>query len=412
MRLRVRDWRLPALSGAAFLFARLSTGRLPYFLFYVITGILLLSLLWTWRILRGLTLRLQPARDRLEVGEDLDVLLEVNNRSLFPVPWLEVDDASASSLVHNPVPRQGTSLSPGDLEAIQWTVQARRRGHYRIGPVRVVAGDPFGLFQGEREVCSDQWVTVYPRIRPVEGFPVPLSQPYGPFRTRRQAFSDPAGLAGLRPYRPGDNPRHIHWKSSAHTGTLMLREFDPNAGTRVLLFPDLAAASYRRTAAEETVETVVEVTASLAAFCLHRQMECHLIAHAQERFETLPGRGKRALHDILEVLARVEAEGNLPMEKVLELETARLTGRCSITVISPLLVPRLADVLIELQRRHAVMLVLVQSGVAPKAAPEESRELARLLAASGVHVYLLPDRDAIPRLADHRLTVVPEVESR
>lgn len=409
MRVSVHDWRVPLLVGAAFLFARLSSGRLPYFLFYTSAGLLILSFLWTHRTVRGLTARLELSRDRLSLGESTGVILHLHNRSLFPIPWLEVDDVTPSHVAAAGVPRKATALRPRASQVLTDELEARRRGHYQMGPVLLTVGDPFGFFRGRREMRSDQWVTVYPRIHPLDGIPLALSQPVGPVRSRRQTFADHTTQAAIRRYRPGDNPRHIHWKSSARTGHLMLREFEQNATTHVLLLPDAAAQAYGPTQeGQAAFEAALEVAASLAALCRRRKIPFALSAYAQERFATAPGQGERPFTEVLEALARAEAQGQLPMEQVLEMEAARLSGRTTLAVITPQLTPQLAAELLRLQPRHQVLLVLLHSASPP--APAGSRRGAEQLAAFGAVVYDLPVGAEIGGLAEYRVLPGPKGE--
>lgn len=421
MQLSMRDWRLPALVGAALVFARMSGGRLPYFIFYLSAGLLAVAYFWARHAIRRTEGMVQVEADRCEVGQSLGVKVRLDNDTFLPLPWVEVDDATPQHLVSTDMPRQATAVPLWGSRLVTFRLKALRRGHYTVGPIRVTLGDAFGLFQGKREFHSRATVTVYPRVHPLDRLPVPLSQPFGPVRTREKAFEDPSNQAEIREYRPGDNPRHIHWKTSARMGELMLREYELNATTQMILLPDLHRAVQVNRMAEggpATVETAVEITASLAAMGLNRKIDVGLLCHGQERYSVATGRGQRTFHEILEVLARVEAEGFLPMEQVLELEAAAMAPRSTLVVITPHLSPRLAEVLIRLRSNHEVMLVLLrrESYLAETtqdeaAAAEEGPDLnalTGLLALRKIAVYVVKADDDIRRLADLRLTAGPE----
>lgn len=421
MQLSMRDWRLPALVGASLVFARMSGGRLPWFLLYLSGGLFLLAFLWVRHALRRTECMVSVESDRMEVGQSLAVKVRMDNDTFLPLPWVEMDDATPQHLVVTDLPRQATSVPLWGSRLLTFRLTARRRGHYTVGPIRVTLGDAFGLFQGHREFRSKALVTVYPRVHRLEGLPVPLSQPFGPVRTREKAFEDPSNQAEIREYRPGDNPRHIHWKTSARMGELMLREYELNATTHMMLFPDLAFSAQVRNPDGElsTEEKSVEIAASLAELGLRRKIDVGLICHGQERFSVATGRGQRTFHEILEVLARVEAQGKLPIEQVLELEAAHLSARSTLVVITPRLTARLADVLIRLRSNHQVMLVLLDRDSFAPATPEsevaaalesqtERTSLTGLLAMRRVAVYLVSAGDDLRRLADLRLTAAPE----
>lgn len=419
----MRDWRLPALVVAALVFARMSGGRLPYFLMYLSAGLLIVTYFWARHALRRTDGIVQIESDRMEVGQSLSVKVRLDNDTFLPLPWVEVDDATPQHLVVTDMPRQATSVPLWGSRLVNFRLTAKRRGHYSVGPIRVTLGDAFGLFQGHKEFLSKATVTVYPRVHRIDGLPVPLSQPFGPVRTREKAFEDPSNQAEIREYRAGDNPRHIHWKTSARLGELMLREYELNATTHTVIFPDLYFHAQSRDDAAEhsTEETTIELAASLAELGMRSKIDVGLVCHGQERYSVAPGRGQRTFHEILEVLARVEAMGQLPIEQVLELEAAHLPARSTLVVITPRLTPRLADVLIRLRSNQQVMLVLLnRESFAPPAPAEEEvagstdapgtdrASLTGLLALKRVAVYLVSADDDLRRLADLRLTAAPE----
>jgi uncharacterized protein (DUF58 family) len=422
MQLSMRDWRLPALVGVGFVIARMAGGRLPYFLFYLSAGLLAVGYFWSRHALRRVEGLIQAETDRVEVGQSLRIKVRLDNDSFLPLPWAEVDDATPQHLVKTDMPCQATSVPLWGSRVIHFRITAKRRGHYTVGPIRVTLGDPFGLFQGHREFHSKATVTVYPRVHQIEGLPVPLSQPFGPVRTREKAFEDPSNQAEIRKYRPGDNPRHIHWKTSARMGELMLREYELNATTQMVIFPDMHEAAQIGAAGEgqaSTVETAIELAASLGALGLRRKIDFGLISHGQERYTVAPGHGQRTFHELLEVLARLEANGHLPIEQVLERETGHLSGRSTLVVITPCLTPRLADVLIRLRSNHQVMLVLLNPGsfLPPAAAAitaeaaataEYATSLTGLLMLRKVAVYLVSADDDLRRLSALRLSAAPE----
>lgn len=424
MRLNVRDWRVPLLVAVAFLFARLSGGRLPFFLFYVSAGLLLTTYLWAHRALRRTRCLVQIDTDRVEVGQQIKVKVQLDNATFLPLPWVEVDEGTPQDLVKTDKPRQATSVPLRGSRLLHFGLTAQRRGYYPVGPIRITLGDAFGLFRGQREFTSQLRITVYPRIHQMEGLAVPLSQPFGPVRTREKAFEDPSNQSGLREYRPGDNPRHIHWKTAARMGELMLREYELNATTQLLLFPDLCGTSqvgFNQQTQTSTEEKAIEIAASLAALGLRRKIDVGLICHGRERHAVGVGRGQRNFHEILEVLARAEAAGSLPIDQVVELEAAHLTNSSTLVIITPQLTAQLAALILRLRAKHQVMLVLLRretfaqpndvaldEAAATVAVPQGTSPLEGLLLQRKVAIYQVAAGDDLRRLADLRLTAGPE----
>lgn len=128
------------------------------------------------------------------------------------------------------------SLRPRAHRMIAVTLPTARRGVLRVGPAELVSGDPFGLFARTQQQGGSAAVHVYPVVEPLA--PLPSTRAGRPDGLPVDSASQ-GGVTfhRLREYVPGDDPRHVHWRSSARTGTLLVRQYvDPaEPATTVLL---------------------------------------------------------------------------------------------------------------------------------------------------------------------------------
>lgn len=143
-------------------------------------------------------------------------------------------------------------------------IPTRRRGNYTVGPWSLERVDQLGLAVGRRGGGRIAQVIVHPRVHPLRG-------PYGAMHTVedeaviRKAASDPlSGFVSLREYVDGDDPRLIHWPTSARMGMLMLREHVELRRPEFTVVLDCA----ERVASEDDFEEMVDVTASIALHAL------------------------------------------------------------------------------------------------------------------------------------------------
>ncbi|AMM21044.1 hypothetical protein AX769_13990 [Frondihabitans sp. PAMC 28766] len=141
------------------------------------------------------------------------------------------------------VPLRLPSSIGGEASSNEFEVPADRRGVVQVGPVRTVRGDPVGLFRRDVEWTTVHDVHVHPEtitvpssstgfVRDLEGSP-----------TRDLTASD-ISFHALRDFRPGDDRRHIHWKSTARTGTLTVRQFEETRRSHVVVAFSLAPSDY------------------------------------------------------------------------------------------------------------------------------------------------------------------------
>lgn len=359
----VRDCRYFILAALAFVLARFAGGPLPYFLLYVFGGILVVSYVWASALDRNLTLSYDLDRRRISAGQTVNARLRLYNEGFFPLPWATVTDQFAAGMSGEGYPALTFSLGPLGSAVASYPLACRRRGHYLPGPVELVTGDPFGIFRVRLNFSGSNHLTVYPRLVVLDQLPIPPRQPYGPLRTRQRAFEDPSSPAEVRPLRPGDNPRRIHWRTSARLGRLHVVEYELTATTQVHIFLDLEAAAggEARAGGPRPEDTGVEVALAIAHYALRQGFSAGLVAHGSERLAIPAGKGLRKFQEYLEALARASAGGRVPLAEVLALESRHLPPRSTIAVITPSLAPNLVTLLMRLVRTgFGVLLFVVQ----------------------------------------------------
>ena len=197
----------------------------------------------------------------LVAGDKLQEDFELVNNSRLPVIWAEFIDESD-------LPRKipGRVVACGAFSFYRWRneVVCERRGVFRLGPHRLRFGDPFGLF--EVEVVSDvtDVLLIYPRVAHLPEFELPHGSA-GESRRRRRPLRGSLPSASVNEYAPGDSLRHIHWRSTARRGRLMVKELEIEPSGDVWIVLDLNRKAQSGEGSQGTLEYSVIVAASLAA---------------------------------------------------------------------------------------------------------------------------------------------------
>ena len=126
----------------------------------------------------------------------------------------------------------------------------------------------------------------------------------------------------VRPYAPGDSMNRIHWRSTARTGEIQVKEFDLEQTADAWIFLDLDAAHRGRAAATtSTTEVAVRAAASIADKALAENRAVGLTVNGHRMTVVPADRGARQRLKILQLLAAVEADGRTPLQEAL------VTGR-------------------------------------------------------------------------------------
>ncbi|HML51549.1 MAG TPA: DUF58 domain-containing protein [Propionicimonas sp.] len=155
-------------------------------------------------------------------------------------------------------------------------IPAHRRGVITIGPVTAVRADPVGLFRRESTFAEVHELYVHPRTVRVPSTSVGLVRDLEGNPTRHLVDSDIAFHA-IRPYAQGDSRRQIHWKSTAKTGQLMVRQYEESRKSRIAVVLATSEAEY--TDAEE-FELAVSAAASVAVQAASDGRELSMITGA------------------------------------------------------------------------------------------------------------------------------------
>ncbi len=151
------------------------------------------------------------------------------------------------------------SLRAGASFTNEFAIPTLRRGVIPVGPVRTVRADPIGLVRRELVWTEVDDLVVHPRTIGVPSTSTGLIRDLEGATTRDLTSSDVAFHA-LREYQPGDDRRYIHWKSTAKTGTYMVRQFEQTRRSHLVVALSLATSDY---ASEEEFELGVSVAGSL-----------------------------------------------------------------------------------------------------------------------------------------------------
>lgn len=290
--------------------AAMATGNnLLYLLLGAILGLIALS---GW--LSELTLRCVRVERRvphgIEAGVTSRIRYEVSKeKALLPSFALEVGERESPARGFVP------SLAPESVHLATVEREWPRRGVYPLETITLATSFPFGFFRKERDLERRGEVVVWPRTDRLVREP----HPAGDRAIRSGELA--AGLSAargeyrsLRSYRPGDDPRDVHWRSSARLGEPVVREYVREQALTTWLCLDLRGRDHTGTslddASDSPEEVAVEIAAALAARAAARG-EPFGLATPAERVEQ--GTGHSQLARVLDVLARARFREDAPL---------------------------------------------------------------------------------------------------
>ena len=408
--------KLVALAVAVFVLAQLNQWSILDKVFFALLGLLVVAKFWSRFSLGGLRLTRDTKTDRAQVGQPLLERVRIENRSRLAKLWVEIIDHSdlpghrVSRVVH---------LGPND--ATRWRIETicARRGRFRIGPLSLRSGDPFGLFPMEKLVPDTHELLVYPATVDLSAFALPIGElPGGTAIQRRTPFVTP-NAAGVRDYFPGDAFNRISWSATARAGRLMVKEFEIDPTADIWIAVDLNASAQAGASGlssmpqftggevplsfwlDSTEEYSVRIAASLARHFLNQNRNVGLMGSSNQLISIPTDRGGRQMLKILEQLAVARADGDIPFGELLLAEGTQFTRNSTVIVVTSSTDEEWVQSLIGIVARR-VQCVAVVIEPSTFGSGDSSLFVVSSLASVGVPTYLVKYGDDISRaLASH-----------
>jgi uncharacterized protein (DUF58 family) len=326
--------RLQALIAAAILVVTAFSTGLPFLFYLLYLAILIVggSYILTRLGLAELEAGYAVGALHGHVGEQLRVSYTLRNTGRLPKPWLEVHNPTSL-----PVAIPGRALGLGSRGERSWIakVPLSRRGHFRIEPLQVRTGDPFGFFEASASVGQSVTLVVYPRIELLPFWALPAANLEGSHSMPERTLQTSPLATTVRPYAPGDGFNRIHWRSTARHGEIQVKEFDLEQTADVWIFLDLERAPQRGAGDDSTVELAVRVAASIADRALNEGRAVGLTAFGHRAAILQADRGGRQQLKIMQLLAAVEGDGSAPLVEGLVTGLGRLRRGMTAVIVTP-----------------------------------------------------------------------------
>lgn len=311
----------------------------PYFLLG--TGILLGIVGWVYQrfALRKVSYARYFSEQRVFQGEQVEMIEEIANAKLLPLPWLRLESIITSGLIFGSQDNFGISagdiyqnhvslfyLRPYRRIKRRHLVECSRRGFFRLESVTLTTGDLIGLGRSTLTIPVHLELMVYPALLSYDELPLPVHSWLGELTVKRWVIPDPFVKAGTREYMAGDPLNLVNWKATARTGTLQVHKQDYTADTRLIICVNVedSDAMWRSATDPARIERALSYAATVAEYATRHGMEVGLLMNGalegSSMKEPVVLEQAGSLEDILSLLARLNLERSVPMSRLLELE--------------------------------------------------------------------------------------------
>jgi len=331
--LTARGWGFIATGAGLYLMGRVTGSAELYTLALaaVVLPLLAMASVRSGRYKITSTRSLNPSRTFPGTDATASIRL-TNSGSLATAPLLIEDMCPFAS--HSGSARfvlEGIGIH--QTETIAYSFPCRHRGRFRLGPLRVRINDPFGLAGIQRSFHSASELVVYPHVEPLPATTV--GGGWGGASTSRVRRINFAGedYYTVRDYREGDDLRKIHWRSTAHTGNLMVRQEETARQSHATVLLDLRRHAHTGAGPESSLEWTISAGASFCVALARAGFQIRLVT--DDGTETSPGADRDQVEACLETLAAVTSSEQLNLLPVLDRLSRGPSGGLLVAVVAP-----------------------------------------------------------------------------
>ena len=199
-------------------------NNLGFILTFLLSGMFIVSLLYTYRNLSGIQIRSVSAKP-VFAGERAVFKFHIRtappSRAVVAFAFSNNDETD-------------TDLAADSDNWIDVSSVAEQRGFFKPGYLRISTQYPLGLFRAWSRLHLDTQCLVFPK---------PISGPFAPsydsspssHEEGRQGGVGVEDFQGLRSYKPGDLLQHVSWKAYSRGQGLFTKEFMGQTGASTML---------------------------------------------------------------------------------------------------------------------------------------------------------------------------------
>lgn len=266
-------------------YALFSGGNLPYSIFYALFLMLLFMGISTYILGKKLFVKVKAEKYEVVTGENNTVVIKIENDSLFPIPYVEIQNSLISKVVARD---RGDiiTLSMDSQKFIKKSIQINTRGHYQLGETSCNLSDVLGIFSYQKSFSHKKVIKVYPKIYNLSNVKIEGANLREFNMKNIKAYNkgpeSAETIKNIREYRRGDSYKRINWKITAKHGKLFVKEYDSSESPRIHMFLDMRKTAFINDKEGLNEEAMVEFYLSLVRYIVQRNSNCQSVILCKE----------------------------------------------------------------------------------------------------------------------------------
>lgn len=324
------------------------------------------------------------SEDAVFEGEEIEMVDEISNKKLLPVPWLRLEASIDRHLEFKNNPDHQSKIEHGQFHRSLFSLMSyqrvrrkqyltcTKRGFYRFDTVALATGDVFGFNEKFQSVKSPAEILVYPPLLQMDDVPLPTHSWLGDIIVRRWIMEDPFLTAGVREYTEGDSLQSVNWKATARTNELQVNQHEYTADHHLMIYVNFNQTDdiWNPIREESLIEEALSYAATIADYAIENGIStgfgCNSYVDRDEKDDSLriePENSQLQLTYLLETMAKLEVDSKLSMNSFLQEDIDQQREGADILLITAIETDEMSEKIkmIEAQGNSVERLVLGES---------------------------------------------------
>lgn len=335
------------LTIAAYIFAYLQGGNLPYSIFY---GFSITFLIGLYSIIRHRQKAFVDVRfsQRIYYVGDSDIFsMEVYNNSYLPMPYVWLKN-KALTTINSKYNGEALSLKLDESKQLKHEITFMKRGIYKFGDITMNLKEQFCIFETNKTFNREYDIKVYPKIYCIEKTVLKGSDIFKNAVSNKSRIEDAYSTRDMRKYRDGDNLKRINWKVSAKYNELYVRDFDTVSGREFNIFLNMSKLNYEIDPQGNLDESLVDFCVSLVNFMMEKEIKSSVFINAT-RAEVFEVEVKTDFDKLLEYFLTQFSDSDLDFTKYLSGNINKVSSLGGIGIITGTVDRYLTETLMQLR---------------------------------------------------------------
>ncbi|EOR20046.1 hypothetical protein A500_18962 [Clostridium sartagoforme AAU1] len=306
-------------------------GKVPNMFFYTVLVLPIVS--FTYMLIGYFMLKYEQSLDNdlIFKGDKVTFTVNITNRSFFILPYISISFLNDKGGVIQKHKINNISLQPFSKREVSIDYIYKYRGDFKLGVSTIEVQDFLGIFKFTLKNKTPLYITVYPQIIDIDEFYLSSGYLSDNVSSIGGGQEDISTIEEINKYNYGDSLRKIHWKLTAKTNELMIREYEKVGSRSAILILDLQSNNFEVEKNAAIEDKLLETTIAILRYCIYNDAEVKLI-YDSKGINAINYSNSLDFQKAYETLAKIEFNQKTSFKDIIESEVNCNIGKADIII--------------------------------------------------------------------------------